>query len=475
MSVRERIQHMVVLMLENRSFDHIFGFRQGVKGLAGNEFNLIDPQQGNAPGNKLMVGTPAPYSIDAKDGPSHSYAAVNVQLCNNNKGPQSETEIRNNGFAHNYALELKKENKATPDQIRVAMLSFTADQLPIINRLADEFCLCDNWFCDMPGPTMPNRMFMHAATAQGFVHNDWKYIFENDTIYDRFQSANLSWASYSFDSNEVMQFKQLLKYHTSFRLFEDSFAQDVANGQLPNYSFIVPRFFGKPGQPVNSEHAPRDIRPGETLIADVYAALTANPEVWNKTVFIITYDEHGGFYDHIRPTTKVPAPDSFTSPRTDDPAWVKPFDFTRIGLRVPAIIASPWIKKGRVDSRYFQNTSILATASKIFNLGEPLTRRDAEAPSFEDLFMELAEPRQDTPARLTDEQDIAGTEMDAASASDVDEGLDPLQKEILEGILARMSQLVPEEEMDAVNVPTTQSEAADFIKAAQGRMIEGNQ
>jgi phospholipase C len=122
------------------------------------------------------------------------------------------------------------------------MTSFSPEQLPAINALAQNFCLCDQWFCEVPGPTMPNRMFIHAATSEGYVHNAFDREYASKTIYELFQDAGLDWCVYFHDLNEVWQFSALARTDSHFRRFDERWEQDVATGNLPAYTFIFPRF-----------------------------------------------------------------------------------------------------------------------------------------------------------------------------------------------------------------------------------------
>jgi phospholipase C len=176
-------------------------------------------------------------------------------------------------------------------------------------------------------------------------------------------------------------------------LKETSFLQDVAAGTLPDYSFIEPRYFALPGLPANDQHPPHDLRQGEKLIATVYDALRGNPAVWRQCLFVLLYDEHGGYYDHVPPPTTV-SPDGIHSPTTG-------FDFTRLGIRVPVILISPWVPKGQVDQRVYDHTSLLATVKELFGLPNFLTQRDAAANRFTDRFLPQARPLADTPMNLT--------------------------------------------------------------------------
>src|SRR5580692_1584009 len=243
------IEHFVVLMLENRSFDHIFGYRKGVDGLSGTEFNLLDPSKAQGPTNPAVkVSNAEPYSITAGQGPSHSFNAVTMQIFGA-KTPTSTGAGKNNGFVKSYREALNEDHVSNPtsDQIRVVMESFAPGTLPAFEALADAFCLCDRWFCEVPGPTMPNRMFIHMGSSGGYVHNVWNHKFDEKTIYELLDQNGKTWATYDFDQNEVRQFPALASKKSSFKRFEDDFTKDIVSGSLPNYSFLIPRFFAKTG------------------------------------------------------------------------------------------------------------------------------------------------------------------------------------------------------------------------------------
>jgi phospholipase C len=463
-----RIQHVVVLMLENRSFDHIFGYRPGVNGLKGDEFNLLKPSAPvSAANSPYRVSNGAPYAVTVGEGPGHSFPDANEQLCGDKAGPSASLPARNIGFVSNYQTELvvgDKVNNATPADIRVVMESFPPVMLPSINALADAFCLCDNWYSEVPGPTQPNRLYMHAATSFGYVHNVWTQTFAGRTIYNSLQDAGCTWATYDFDQNEVLEFKQVSTETANFKIFDNDFAADVKSGKLPNYSFVVPRFFAK-DQPANSQHAPQDARYGDNLVADVYEALRSNPDVWMKSVLIVTYDEHGGFYDHVVPPSKgIASPDGIASPPPGDTAsWVPKFAFDRLGMRVPAVIASPWVAKGQVDSTAFQHTSVLATLKSLYALPKFLTRRDAQARPFDGLFQKASKARSDTPATLPRVALPKITVPKSDPAHPANQPLDETQKEILRGVHGLTASSHPEgPSIDTL--PKTQGDAADHIR-----------
>jgi len=466
------IEHIVVLMQENRAFDHIFGYRHGVNGLQGNEFNLLDPTKPESENNpSFIVNNGAPNAVLAGQGPGHSINASNVQLCDDKDGPTSSNPAKNNGFVSNYQTELvfaDKVKNPSHSVLQVVMQSFAPIRLPSINALADAFCVCDNWYSEVPGPTQPNRLYVHAGTSFGYAHNVWTQTFDGPTIYNRLDDAGHTWAIYFYDDNDVAEFTQLKNQSTNFKFFDKTFAADVKAGRLPTYTFIEPRFMNaniaNDGH-ANSQHAPQDARYGDNFIADVYETLRGNEALWMKTALVVTYDEHGGFYDHvIPPSNNIPNPDGINSPPAGDKASFAPkFNFDRLGFRVPAVIASPWIKAGRVDSTRYQHTSILATLREMFGPWNPLTKRDAGANSFQHLFTELNAPRNDTPAKLPraalpkvfSKRDEPGHPMNHP--------LDPTQ----EAVLLRAYMLTRDSHSKGPSLdelPITQGEASDFVR-----------
>lgn len=475
----QRIQHVVVLMLENRSFDHIFGYRPNVNGLKGNEFNLLDPTKPESDVNPAFyVSNGAPYPILAgKNGPSHSLKGTNNQIFNNPTGPDAQHPAKNNGFAKNYYQELifseKIPNPSNAD-VRVVMEAFAPVRLPSINALADAFCVCDNWYSEVPGPTQPNRLYMHAATSAGYGYNVWSRKFNVATIYNSLEDAGHTWATYDFDLNEVKtNFSRINSNAPNFKQFA-ALKTDVKKNTLADYSFICPRYNNSKQGHGNSQHAPEDARYGDNFIADVYEALRSNDAVWAKTLLVVLYDEHGGFYDHIIPPSKnIPNPDGINSPAPGDTTSYAPkFKFDRLGLRVPVVLASPWIKAGKVDSTLYQHTSVLATLKKMFNLKSFLTKRDASANTFESVFNELSAPRTDTPKTLPRATLPKVTVSTDHPAHPLNHPLTEDQKAQLMGVYhltqgahAAMAETYADE------LPDTQGGASEFIKARTAKQF----
>jgi phospholipase C len=450
-SVSERIEHVVVLMMENRSFDHMLGFlpRKGhlrrVEGLTGQEYNLADPTNPNS--QKFFVSRKACFELETEArgiGPPHDLADVNRQLTNTDGGPSATLPATNNGFVRAWTFSLQCYLKSanvtvppTPAEMGRVMECFAPRQLPVLTTLAREFVLCDHWFCSIPGPTMPNRLFVHAATSAGYAHNAFGDRFPCRTIYNNLADAGYSWSVYHQNFDIVMNFTQLHYGDASdadalrFRDYA-LFKQDIATGKLAHYSFINPRFIShwddltQDVELANSQHAPCDVRCGEALIADVYNTLRANRAVWKKTLLVVLYDEHGGFYDHVPPPTGVPNPDGIAS---TDPNPV--FDFTRLGPRTPALLISPWLPR-MVDTTVYEHSSLLATVKKLFNLPDFLTQRDRNANTFEHLF-EGTRFRHDTPKQL-----IPRPVPKVGPKTHMGRVLDAVQKEVMQGVISHL-------------------------------------
>ncbi len=406
-------------------------------------------------------------------GPGHSLGRDEFQLFGD-KAPVDDSAPSNVGFVKSYVGNLRGDRvpSVTPDDIRAVMQSFRPDQLPAL-ALAKNFVLCDHWFCEVPGPTMPNRSFMHAATSLGYAHNQWKHTFHARTIYDLLTEAGKTWAVYYSDDNEVAQFSPTNQHRSAFRIYEDTFVADAQNGKLPNYSFIVPRFAdGGDGLPCTSMHAPNDVRPGDALVAEIYAALRSNRVAWEKTLLIVTFDEHGGFFDHVAPPGNAPNPDGIVSPAPDDhTSWAPAFAFDRLGLRVPTLLVSPWMPAGVVHKAELRHTSILSTVRELFDLGGPLTKRDENAPTFLDLLNRLGAPRGDTPATLPKPAEDA---VRAAIADKGPPGGQPLDDVLEERVdsWAAFARAHGDRSIVAQSKPATRKEAHDFAAHKVGKLLD---
>jgi phospholipase C len=415
--------HFVVLMLENRSFDHLFGYLGKGDGLPqGGATNYLKP--GDKKSGTFSSRKGGDYTAIGQ-GPSHSLKQTNEQLFGVTK-PTAAIASKTpplNGFVSSFNTSLAYDLKRAPttSELQQVMNCFDPVQLPVLSTLAREFVLCDRWFADVPGPTMPNRAFVHAATSQGYTYNaGWKPKFNCKTLYDRINAdSTRSWRSYYHDQDDILElYPYLKKDETNHIPFEGNFVSDVAGDKLATYSFITPAFLGSPQHPTNSMHAPADVRPAEKLVADVYGALRSQPDVWKKTLLIVVFDEHGGYYDHVPPPAAV-SPDGIAGRM--DQSFLVPFDFKRLGLRVPSILISPWFKPA-VDSTVYSHSTIPGSIIDALQLpGGFLTQRDAKAAKL-------------TAKYLIDD----GSHSWRATTPDVSapvqpQSLDPMAREVLDG------------------------------------------
>ncbi len=404
------IQHFVVLMFENRSFDHLLGYtalkNPQIDGLATTRSNRQDPANPNSPVVTATRATAYAMPFD----PSHEFADVAGQL----HAPGTPADpITMGGFVFS-ALQVAN---SFADAARV-MEGFQEDQIPVLSALARDFAVCNGWFSSLPGPTWPNRMFIHAATSGGLTDSPGTaqilqgFQFPNGTIYERLGAAGLDWRIYHDGLPQAAGVDWLRPHYINpvtarFRGM-DEFAADVAGGDLPAYTFIEPRYdTGSSYQNGNSMHPMNDIRQGEALLKSVYEALRNSP-LWPATLLVITFDEHGGFHDHVPPPAAVATGDDDRY-RTAG----RDFDFTRLGVRVPALVISAYTRPGTVISpqgaaspTVFDHTSVLRTAEQRFGLA-PLSRRDAAANSLE-VALNLDEPRSDAPTGLPEPLTDAG-------------------------------------------------------------------
>jgi len=388
------IDHVVVLMLENRSFDCLLGKlypkSPDFEGLSGDEHNP------NPNGAAVSVwnhpGTDEATMRIPDPDPGELWTDINTQLFGSPSAPHPGQHPTMSGFVRNY-LNQKRLNPAENYDAKSVMHYFTPDQVPVISALAKQFAACDCWFASAPCQTWPNRWFVHTATADRRQDNTPIYFPDVPTIYNRFEFAdNGSWKIYFHDIAQAHTLLQLFLLSSHFQ-FYGQFQADCQSNSLPAYSFIEPQYYADFGHPENDQHPPSVVTLGEQLIADVYNCLRAS-EAWLKTLLIITYDEHGGCYDHVPPPAAIP-------PAAALPGQI--FGFDRYGVRVPAVIVSPYVAPGTVFGKSatvpHDHTSIIATLRKRFDLGAPLTARDARAPDL-DGVLALAEPTNTGPRRL---------------------------------------------------------------------------
>ena len=372
------IRHVVVLMLENRSFDSMLGMLRAsddtFDGLTGTEMNTWHQANGSAtaiPVWKAPAVSPETLCIPDPD-PGELFTDIHMQI--HGLVPDPTRGPTMGGFVDNYMRQNFAAPSPPPDPA-APMHYFTPDQVPVISQLALAFGISDRWHASAPCQTWPNRFFAHCGTAGGFVNNEPAQFHTMRTVFNLLDEAKQDWRIYFHDVPQAASLTALwADAFVHFREFAPNFLQDAATGRLPAYSFIEPRYFTDVlGQAIpNDEHPPHNLAYGEALIASVYNALRAGPG-WPNTLLIVTYDEHGGCFDHVPPPPATPpggpAPNGFA------------FDY--FGVRVPAVIVSPYVSAGSVirpaGVTPFDHTSIIATLRRLFGLGA-LTARDAAAP-----------------------------------------------------------------------------------------------
>lgn len=421
--------HVVVLMFENRSFDNILGWlysadekdAAGFDGLAQGSYSNVGPAGETIEAHPYLGGTDEVMRHPQPD-PGEHYPHVNTQVFNivdpETNADLSANELRApynapvkdsvpdmSGFVRDYVInykELKGGADPTFDEYRVAMGGFSPEMLPVFSAIARGFAIYDRWYAGVPSQTFPNRSFFHASTSHGFVTNKdgggydkWIDAPAAPTIFNRLEEAGLSWRVY-YDEQQLVSFTGMLHaavlepyWKSNFRSMAQ-FHDDVANGTLPAYAFIEPRMvfnhndmhppFGTlregeyEGEKVYNS-ALSDVRAGEALLHSVYSSLreAKSPSGSNamNTAFLVTFDEHGGTYDHVPPPSAVP-------PTPEAPSGEMGFAFDRLGCRVPAILVSAYTGPGTVIHDEMHHGSLIATLNRLHGLA-PLTRRDATA------------------------------------------------------------------------------------------------
>lgn len=383
-----RIDHIVVLMLENLSFDHMLGFLytesgnlspsgQAFDGLTGEESN---PDPAGQPVKVFRIGpaTPNAYFMPGAD-PGEGYTAANSQLFGAITPPSAEPAVSNQGFVTDFAYTLgwqarsKGGRKILPGTTAADIMGcFGPDMLPILSGLARGYAVCDRWFGSVPTETLPNRAFACAATSQGHL-KDSDTPYTAPTIFGALTAAAVSWSIFGYDGPPLARndFPDIESAPDSHFGKSTDFQAAAQAGSLAAYTFLEPGWSG-PDQ--NDQHPVSDLARGEQLIHDVYYALRNGP-AWEKTLLIITYDEHGGCYDHVPPPWTATPPDA-------SPGEMG-FAFNRFGPRVPTVLVSPLIAAGTVfrapaGNPPHDHTTILKTVETRFGVA-PLTARDRAA------------------------------------------------------------------------------------------------
>ncbi|KAK9749074.1 hypothetical protein RND81_02G100600 [Saponaria officinalis] len=334
------IKTVVVLVMENRSFDHILGWMKQLHpeldGVSGpNEFsnplNTSDPDS-----TRIHFGDGSVY-VDPN--PGHEFQDIFEQIYGE---PWSEDSKQNKSHPTMQGF-VQNANRIQPGMAETVMNGFKPELVPVYKELVTEFGVCDRWFSSAPAATHPNRLYIHSATSHGLTTNDNKKLDQGlpqRTIFDSLHESGFSFGIYYKSAPSTLYYRNLrkLKYLTKFHQFDLKFKHHCKEGKLPNYVVIEPNYFDLPDSPGDDDHPSHDVSRGQKFVKEVYEALRSSPQ-WNEMLFLIIYDEHGGFFDHVpTPVDGVPSPDGLPGPGPYS------FGFDRLGVRVPAIFISPWIE-----------------------------------------------------------------------------------------------------------------------------------
>jgi phospholipase C len=395
----EGITTLVVVMMENRSYDHYLAARTLLEGLPGDGLreDMANPDDGGSP---ISIHRETDYCIPD---PPHGWDSSRVQW---NKGA-------NDGFLRAYREDQGAE---VPPHV---MGYFARDDIPLTWALADHHASCDAWFSSLLGPTWPNRLYLHSGQSNGLISNDlpngrynWR------AVEHQLLDAGIPWAYYFSDLPFVPLFRDIPV--DGYIKDIDFFFDDAAAGTLPPLTVV------EPGFGINDDHPPHHPILGQAFLASVYAALASSPQ-WNNCLLVVTYDEHGGFFDHVSP------------PRAADDRAAEGFD--QLGFRVPTVVAGPYVKPGHVSSVVRDHTSVLSHLGGMLGL-EPLTARVAAAEDLSELIdqdrlaaLEPSAPAE-VPAIEVDESTIEG-ECYGRGATRVVEPTD-LEKLADSGFFARL-------------------------------------
>ena len=346
----ENIDHVIVLLQENRSFDHMLGYlslppekggmgRNDIDGLKGDEFNMFNGR------------TCASFRLAAGDtifspGPPNGPEMVSLQI---NGGKMD-------GFVQAQAQEC---GPATAHRV---MGYHTADNVPTYDALARDFAVGHRWFASHPGPTFPNRFYELSGRPNIDPWGAWEYSNSSplmasisETIFEHLTDNNVTWRCFEHSYSFIRRFERYTFDSEHVVSYDDptaGFKALAMSGNLPSVSFIEPHYVDYPPNSFCDE-PPSDIRNSQPFIRELVESVVASPK-WDKTLLLITYDEHGGFYDHVTPPYAVP---------------VAPGMLATTGVRVPSFVISPWIKAGAVfgsDGLHFDHTSILKTIARRF-------------------------------------------------------------------------------------------------------------
>jgi phospholipase C len=463
-----KIETLIVLMMENRSFDHMLGFTQApdypIDGLTGGELNH------DSTGEPVKVDNSAAYSGDLNIDPSHDFEDVMEQMFGVRSPNLDLQQPDMSGFVRNY----ERFTQSVIGSHKI-MKCFDPARLPNLGTLAREYAVCDRWFSSVPGSTLPNRLYVHAGTSRGRLDLSPDFLGGFRTVYEVLWNNNIESALFYHDWSSALTFDFLLKHENQLYATFNRFLELCRSNRLPPYCFIEPRYNSQNNDgaflSANDQHPDHDVRAGDLLIQRVYQAIRSNDDLWKSCMLVIIYDEHGGIYDHVPPERTV-SPDGMTCSSPD-------FDFRWLGPRVPAVIISPYIRpktiihtnpQGKLVT--FDHTSVIATAMKLFAPNawpsNVLGSRAQQAQTFEWVADLTMAPRMEMPTL----PDPASLGIIAAPAEPPE--LSSLQQEAINQAAVLEQQLPPDRRtgMSPGSIRDEQT-AAQYLSQVADELVKG--
>lgn len=394
----DKLKHIVVLMMSGRSFDHMLGglkkSHPQINGLNGNESNP------DAQGQTVIVQPNATFQGQLSPAPNDAFEAVDLQIFGDKRDANRIANMQ--GFIKSYATKNTSVSGA-----HAIMNYFLPRQLPVLTTLATQYAVFNGWFSSIPGPPICNRSFAHYGTSFGNVGRNSFDIPESVlSMYERMTNSRHSAKIYAYDEQNAALGIENLRQKTSLWGTYLQFVADCQSGRLPDYSFIEPNYSDHPGPGGGQilacdQHPDHNVKAGERFIAMVYNVIRTNPEIWRNTVLLIVYDNHGGIFDHVIPPACMP--DGYVA-NSGATGINLPFAFDRLGVRVPAVLVSPFVPKGTVvggveareNARIFEHASIPATVTAHFlKTYDQRTDREKQAETFLNLLTDTERPDND--------------------------------------------------------------------------------
>ena len=419
---RNALDHVVVLMFENRAFDNLLGrlYEPGevksFEGVIGKDLSNPIPEwaEDGAQNGSIPYGIAENMDMPNPDA-GEEFQHVNTQLFGTIDPPSNRGVLAEkmsapfnlpadphrtptmDGFVADYisAFTAEMGKQPTYEQYAQIMRGYTPEQMPVLSAIARGFATFDHWFAEVPSQTFTNRSFLHSATASGFVVNAPYANFPThntgETLFERLESRGLTWKVY-VDPPSIAPFTALIhasrlkdRFATNF-LTTDRFYEDAEKGELPTYSFIEPNLLHGHNDmhppmsmlmPGLHFDAPSALLGGEAFLARIYNAIRSSSSSGGSncfnTLLMVVFDEHGGTYDHVPPPAASP-------PNPAESPGQMGFAFDRLGVRLPAIAVSPWISERTVVNDVYHHTALIRTMRERWDLGNPFTGRDAGAP-----------------------------------------------------------------------------------------------